>query len=245
MNHFVFEQACNKIISTERKRNGIGTLGEKTLHAVLKNYFEPHEDNHEIKIGGYVADIVGENGIIEIQTRSFHKMRTKLERFLEFCDVTVVYPIPAVKYLSWLDLDTGEITKKRKSPRRGKIYDVISELYAIKYTLDNPRMNLCLCMLEIDEIKYLNGWSDNKKRGASRCDQIPVKIVDQILIKNPNDYSIFIPETLPKEFTSLDYAKNAKVNRKIAQTSLNILTYLDLVKRIGKTGNTIIYERNS
>ena len=96
-----FRNACDKVINHERQRNGIGTLGEKTLHAVLKNYYEPFGENQEIKIGGYVADIVGENGVIEIQTRNFNKLLKKLEAFLEFCDVTVVYPMPALKYLRW------------------------------------------------------------------------------------------------------------------------------------------------
>ena len=33
---------------------GIGTLSEKTLHAVLKMYYEPDEDNHEVAIDGYL-----------------------------------------------------------------------------------------------------------------------------------------------------------------------------------------------
>lgn len=239
-----FEAARKKIINSERNRNGIGTLGEKTLHAVLKNYYEPHTENHEIKIGGFVADIVGENGVIEIQTRNFSKLTKKLERFLEFCNVTVVYPIPAVKYLSWLDTETGEINGRRKSPRRGRIYDVIPELYRIKYTLDNPRMNLCLCLLEVEEIRYLNGWSKDRKKGSSRCDRIPLRITDEIYIRSPYDYGIFLPETLPPNFTSYDLADNAGISRSAAQTALNIFTYLNIVERCGKSGNNIIYKRN-
>ena len=98
-----FKKICNKIINSDRRKNGIGTLGEKTLHAVLKYYFEPYEDNQEIKLGKYIADIVGENGVIEIQTQNFNALRKKLENFLEFCDVTVVYPIAKIKYLSWIN----------------------------------------------------------------------------------------------------------------------------------------------
>ena len=56
-----------------------------TLHAVLKNYYEPFEQNHEIKVGRFVADIVGEQGVIEIQTRNFGNLLEKLDNFLEFC----------------------------------------------------------------------------------------------------------------------------------------------------------------
>lgn len=243
LNSVEFEAARNKIICSARQKNGIGTLGEKTLHAVLKNYYEPHTENHEIKVGGFVADIVVENGIIEIQTRNFSKLTKKLERFLEFCSVTVVYPIATVKYLSWLDPISGEITDRRKSPRKGSIYDIIPELYSIKYTLDNPRMNLCLCMLEVEEIKYLNRRTKSRKKGTSKCDRIPLKLMDEIYIRSPYDYNIFLPKTLPEEFTSLDLAAHAGIIRPLAQTTLNILSYLEVVERCGKYGNNIIYRR--
>ncbi len=242
MDKIKFKYACDKIINKERKQNGIGTLGEKTLHAVLKCYFEPHEDNQEIRLGGYVADIVGENGVIEIQTRNFNALRNKLERFLEFCDVTVVFPIAQIKYLSWLDMDTGEIVSKRKSPKTGSIYDALKELYKIKYTLDNPRMNFCAVMLELEEIRYLNGWSNDKKRGSTRCDRIPINIIDEIYLNCSNDYKIFIPDTLPMEFTSLDFAKCAKIKRNIAQLAINILFYLELIEFVGKSGRNKLYK---
>lgn len=239
-----FNEACDKIINKERKQNGIGTLGEKTLHAVLKCYFEPHEDNQEIALGGYVADIAGENGVIEIQTRNFNALRKKLELFLEFCDVTVVYPIPQVKYLSWVDTETGEIVSKRKSPKKGSIYDAVKELYKIKYTLDNPRMNFCAVMLELEEIRYLNGWSDDKKRGSTRCDRIPISLIDEIYFNSIHDYKKFIPENLPSEFTSADFAKCAKIRRNIAQTTINILSYLELIEKVGKKGRSNLYKLN-
>ena len=43
-----FEAAKNKVIGINRERQGIGTLSEKTVHAVLKNYYAPDTDMHEI-----------------------------------------------------------------------------------------------------------------------------------------------------------------------------------------------------
>ena len=53
-----FEEAKKKIIGVDRQRIGIGTLSEKTVHAILKNYYEPDEDHQEIPIENYVADIL-------------------------------------------------------------------------------------------------------------------------------------------------------------------------------------------
>lgn len=242
MNKELFYNACEKIIGKDRSKKGIGTLGEKTLHAVLKNYYEPFEQNHEIKVGRFVADIVGEQGVIEIQTRNFGSLLEKLDNFLEFCEVTVVYPLPALKYVAWLDMDTGEIGEKHKSPKKCRIYDAFKEIIRIKYALDNPRFHLVLCFLEMDEIRYLNGWSENKKRGSSRCDRIPKDIIEEVRFDCVEDYRRFLPDGLPEEFTSAHYAKACRINKQIASNGLNILNYLGLVERVGKKGNSFIYK---
>ena len=51
--------------------SGIGTLGEKSVHAVLKAAYEPHGENREVAVGGYVADILGEDGIMGLFTGGF------------------------------------------------------------------------------------------------------------------------------------------------------------------------------
>ena len=94
-------------------RQGIGTLSEKTVHAVMKNYYAPDTDMHEIPIENFVADIFTGQEIIEIQTRAFYKMRRKLDAFLPLYPVTIVYPIPHIKWLSWIDEETGETSPKR------------------------------------------------------------------------------------------------------------------------------------
>ena len=78
-----FEAAKNRVIGINRERQGIGTLSEKTVHAVLKNYYAPDTDMHEIPIENFVADIFTGTEIIEIQTRSFQVMRRKLDAFLK------------------------------------------------------------------------------------------------------------------------------------------------------------------
>ena len=43
-----FVKAKDRIIGKAHNNKGIGTLSEKTLHAVLKLYYEPDEDKHEV-----------------------------------------------------------------------------------------------------------------------------------------------------------------------------------------------------
>lgn len=238
----LFDRACREIVELERGQNGIGTLQEKTVHAVLKQFYEPDSTHQEIRIGSFVADIFREEEIIEIQTRNFNSMRKKLEYFLQQYPVTIVYPIVHTKWLCWINKETGEVSKKRKSPRRGKTYDAYYELYKIKQYLTHPNLHLCLVLIDAEEYRMLDGWSKDKKKGSTRYERIPVKLVDEFFIRGPEDYGCMVPDGLPQQFTSADFAKKAGIPRSRAQTALNILTYIHAVHRVGKKGNTIVYE---
>jgi len=228
----------------EKQLHQIGTLGEKTLHAVVKHYIEPDDSKHEVKIGSFYADIVNEGAIVEIHTRSFNTLRKKLAEFMETSPVTVVYPLPNVKWILWIDEQTGEVTKKRKSPRKGVIYDAFYELYKIRPLIDHENFRLHIIFLDTEEYRYLDGWSKDKKKGSSRCDRIPVDVADEYFFNEKCDYLQFIPACLSAEFTTKDYKAAAKVNMRTSQTALNILHYMNVVKRTGKQGNLHVYERN-
>ena len=88
-----FENALEKAKGNIAFDGGIGTLSEKTLHSVLKYYIEPCDDFHEVAYCSFVADIMRDGCITEIQTRAFDRLRKKLAAFLPNCPVTVVFPI--------------------------------------------------------------------------------------------------------------------------------------------------------
>lgn len=237
-----FEAAKRKVIGIDRQRLGIGTLAEKSLHAILKNYYEPNEDRQEIPIENYVADIFADGEIIEIQTRQFDKMRGKLAAFLPLYPVTIVYPIPHEKWLIWIDEESGSLSKKRKSPRKGNPYLVFPELYKIKAYLKDPNLRLRLVLLDVEEYKLLNGWSKDRKKGASRYDRIPTELVREIALDCPQDFLQFVPFELEGAFTSKEFAAAARIPLALAQTVLNILYHVEAVTRVGKRGRLYLYE---
>lgn len=236
-----FEAARKKVIGVDRKRSGIGTLSEKTVHAILKNYYEPDEEKQEIPIENYVADIFSDGGIMEIQTRQFNKMRNKLSAFLPLYPVTIVYPIPREKWIIWIDEENGELSRKRKSPAKGNVYLAFIELYKIKMYLKNPNLRVKLVLMDMEEYKLLNGWSRDKKRGSSRYDRIPTDLVEEVDITRIEDYMQFVPYDLEEEFTSKEFAKAAHIPVKLAQTVLNILYDIGTVTRTGKRGREYLY----
>ena len=76
---------------------------------------------------------------------------------------------------------------------------------------------------------------------SSRYDQIPLELINEVVIECPQDYMKFIPPELEEPFTSAEFAKAAHIPVKLAQTTLNLLFYMDVVERVGKKGNSYLY----
>lgn len=239
-----FERAKNRVIGMNRERQGIGTLSEKTVHAVLKNYYAPDTDMHEIPIANFVVDIYDGSEIVEIQTRSFNNMRRKLTAFLPEYPVTIVYPIPHVKWISWIDEETGEASPKRRSPKKGNPYQAFIELYKIRPFLKDANIRFRFDLIDMEEYRLLNGWSRDKKKGSDRFDRIPTEFVEEVCVDCREDYMQFIPYDIPEKFTAKQFAGCAKIPVRLAQTVLLIMTDLEIVERIGKEGRSYLYRIN-
>lgn len=242
-NRRYFDEIVDLLLSREKEENGFGTLQEKTIHEVIKDFYCYDRDYQEQKRGRYIADIAIEDNIWEIQTRSFDKMRPKLNAFLPEYHVTIIYPVPVEKKVYWLEQETGRITGGRKSPRKGSGYDVFRELYKIRPCLKNPNFAVHIFLMDMEEYKLLNGWSRDRKRGATRYDRLPGKLRDIIRLEKKEDYSMFLPESLPDYFTTKDLAGISHISQKAAQTCLLILRDLELVERCGKQGRLYLYQR--
>jgi len=230
-------------IITEEHLHRIGTLKEKTLHSILKNYMEPDTSKQEIRIDRFYVDIFNEQGIIEIQTQSFQNLRRKLEVLLDKYVVTVVYPITYEKYLYWINTETGEISNKRKSPSKGSFYKSFFELYKIKQYLNHHNLRIHLMLINMEEYRLLNGWSKNKKKGSSRHDRIPCALVDECILSCPDDYLLLVPDSLGETFTVKEYMSASKLTSRVASLAINVLQEVNAVERVGKQGRAYVYSR--
>ena len=235
------EDALSKAtISIDKDK--IGLLQEHTLHRVLKFYLSSDEANHEIQIGRMYADVVLNNHIYEIQTKSFNVIRNKLDLFLKDHDVTIVYPI-ALNKIIYLTNEFGELISTKKSPKHGGPLDIFWELYKIKNYLLNNNLHFKILMLDIDEFRMQKEKTWKSRKGFERENQIPRKINYIYEINSPSDFKdILLKYNLKEVFTSKDFSKSTKLTIKKATTTLNVLYYLNIVERIGKEKNSYLYK---
>lgn len=232
-------------------RDSIGKLSEKTVHAVLKDYFACNKDCQEVKLGRYVADIFDDGHVTEIQTANLGLLRPKLSAFLQDYPVTVVLPVPHDKWIVWIDPETGEVIKKNKSPIKGSVYEAFKELYRIKpfivSTLNDETtvhpLTIRIMLIDMEEYRLLDGWSHDKKRGSHRYDRNPVGLYDEILLSTRDDYSALIPESFPEPFTVKELADKLHVRKSKMGICVNVLASLGIIQRVENIGRSYAYIR--
>lgn len=222
----------------ESVRHGIGMQSEKTLHATMKFYFDENPDHHEIPIPPYIADLYHPElqEVIEIQTGSFGPLREKLEHFLPELSVTIVHPIPHIKWITRID-ENGELSQPHKSPRKGKLWDFLPELYRISDYLLHPHLSILPVLVDVDEIRML---PTRRRSPGARIDRSVRSVGESRLIQRPEEYAALLPE-LPETFRAKDFQKAAGFSPRETGYALIALRRLNVLEITEKVRNAYLY----
>src|SRR6478752_9157434 len=107
----MFQKVEGRVV--ENLTDVIGVLREGPLHRDLKGLLAAPGDSFEVRVDGYVIDLVRADGeLVEIQTGSFSALRTKLDALLDRHRIRVVHPIPAQRRIVRVN-DDGEVLSSR------------------------------------------------------------------------------------------------------------------------------------
>ncbi len=239
-----FLACCHSAVTHTHERYNIGTLREKTLHLVLKNYFTETGMDQEVPMEGYIADIAGNGRVLEIQTSAFAPLRDKLEAFLPLADVTVVYPIAERKWISWIHPVTGDISEKKRSPATGRATDIFGELVYLRRYLTHPRLKICAVLLETEEYRLLRPTGERPRRGEiARYERIPIDILGAYEFASPSDYTALIPFPPGVEFTANELfgAIRFRGGSRRRSGALTALTAAGAIERTQRRGRAWLY----
>ena len=238
MDESSFAAACRAVQQTGQADQGVGTLGEKTLHAVLKRMIEPDMSRHEVKLGRYTADVFNERGVFEVQTRSRHKLKPKLTALLPYYPVTVVVPVVETKWLLTMDPETGELKDRRKSPKRGKVAGLLPELVYLKPLLKDQNLSFLLVRLEGEELRLPVA---GKRRPVTPLEFAPTRFLGTVTLRTAADYAALLPADLPETFTARTLAKALGLPAGQSSAAANVLCYMGAIRRTGTQGKAYLY----
>ena len=231
----------------EKTENLITTYRERSLHASLKLLFCPDEEMHELKLGRFVADACDGKTIFEVQTGNLKPLAKKLNFYLENTDmdVVIVRPIAKNRRLVWLDSESGEMKNApRLSAKHETLCDGIADLYYLKDFLGNERISFCFVLMEVDEIRLLDGYGKQKKIRATSVDRLAGEIYGTEYVRSVSDIANAIFSLLPDEpFGRAELSNALRLKGMKLWSVQKLLLELDLLA-VEKDGRRLIFTKN-
>jgi len=218
--------------------SGIGLINEKPLHASLKQWYARPGDRFEVPVDGFVIDIVRDDLLIEIQTRNFAAINSKLCKLARSYEVRLVYPVVQEKWI--VRSRDGGVVVRRKSPKRGRLEDLFWELVSIPQLLSNPNFSLEVLMTREEEVRRYAQNRKWRRRGWVIEGRRLVDVVDRRLFVRSADWLKFVPDKL-QSFTTQDLATVADTNRDLAQKMAYCLRHAKMIELIGRQGRANLY----
>ena len=219
---------------------GIGLLNEKPLHASLKQWYARPGDRFEVLVDRFVIDIVRDDLLIEIQTRNFSSIKSKLTHLVRYHRVRLVYPIVQEKWIVRSATRNGKEPVRRKSPKKGRMEDLFWELVSIPQLLSNPNFSLEVLMIRGEEVRR---YHDVKRRVRKRWlleGRHLLDVLDQRSFGQSADWLRFLPDGL-EQFTTSDLASSMNTRRDLAQKMAYCLREARMIEMIGKRGRANLY----
>ncbi len=226
----------------------IGTLKESSLHAALKAHFAEPGDRSEVEVLGYFVDIfradpAGERDeVIEIQTGNFAAMRAKLRSLLDTHRVTVVYPLAEEKFILHVKDDAfgrESPLARRRSPKRGRIEEVLEELLYVYESALHPHFTLKVVFVREVQIRRDDGRGSWRRRGVSIVDRRLEAVLGERCFSGPSDYAQLLPSVLGEPFTVKELAAVSKLPSRTAGRMAYCLCKMDVIRMVGKKRNCI------
>ena len=223
---------------------GIGTEHESGLHRALKFRYAGEEGLTEINREGYVCDALGPEGeYIEVQTGSFKPLEDKVRYLSRSGPVRIVHPIILVKYIELFD-PQGKLLSRRKSPRKGTVWDLFSALIYAPELPGLPGLTIELALVEVSEQRIQDGRGSWRRGGVSITGRELSACHGSLSLTGVEDYRRFVPFEGGEPFTVRALGTRAGILPALARKTLYVLTRIGITERIGKEGNAWVYGVN-
>ena len=220
----------------------IGQLNEQPLHHGLKQYFAGGEGQTEVRLAGYVIDVVLGEQLIEIQTGNFSAIRQKMQSLASTHPVRLVYPVAVEKWLiKGPKPGQGDGPTRRKSPKKGRIIEVFNELVSFPELMQNPNFSLAVVLIREEELREYREEKRWRQNGWKTTERRLLDVVDCKTYRTPADLAELLPQDLSPQFTTAEMAEAMRAPRRLAQKTAYCLRQMDVLTVIGKRGRSNLY----
>jgi hypothetical protein len=216
-------------------------MTEYSLHSEIKDWYMVSGDELEVKVEDFIVDILRGKLLIEVQTGNFSAIKRKLIKLLLNNQVRLVYPIAKLKWIVHLS-KSGELVRRRKSPKKGKLTDLFYELVHTPSLIKNRNFSLEVLIIEEEEVRCIDGKGSWKRRGISVKDRKLLNVFDRIIFEDSQDFLDFLPKELDGYFTNKILALKLGISIRLAQKITYCLRKMGAISIAGKKSNELMFQ---
>ena len=220
--------------------HSIGIENESSLHHSLKVYYA-QPGKTETTMEGYVCDAIGSAGeVIEIQTGNFGALKKKIPILAKSGKVRIIYPVIVKKTLELYDIK-GKLLNRRKSPKKGVVWDIFNELVYAPELLKLKGLTIEIIYVDAIERRRKDGKGSWRRKGISIEDKILENRREGIALKQKADWKRhFLP--IKKQCSSKTLAIAAQISTETARKAIYTMEKAGFLKKLHKEGRFWIYK---
>lgn len=221
---------------------------ETSLHRELKKLYAGSPDAIEVAEARFRIDAIDPKGaFVEIQHAGLGILRRKISELLEQGHrVRIVKPWIVHKVVETYDKRTGELLRRRKSPKEQRPIQFFGELLHFTQVFPHPKLSL-----EILPVHCVERRVDTPKRGRRK----QYKALDISLACEPDTSGAFVLKStkdlwkligkpkLPKAFDTQELAEAIGEPRWLAQQIAYVLKKCGATELDSKRGNSLVYRK--
>lgn len=219
-------------------------MGERSLHNEIKNWYAKPGDQVEVPVDNYVIDIVRDDLLLEIQTKNFSAIKSKLNHLIKKHKIRLIYPISQIKWIVRNNSDYETIKSRRRSPKKGRLEDVFTELVYIPRLISDPHFELEVLFIHSEDIFTNDGKGSWRRKRWSIQDRRLLKVVSSQIIRTTKDLRSIIPEELNEGFTTRQLAKQKRMPIALTRKMIYCLKKMGIIEKTGNRGRSPIYSTN-
>src|SRR3954464_13001549 len=212
---------------------------EGPLHLELKRRLAAPGDAFEVRVDGFVIDLVRADGeLVEVQTGSFSALRTKVDALLDRHHMRIVHPIPAERRIVRVDAD-GEVLSARRSPKRPGAATIFANLVSFPTLLSHPNLVVEVLLCREDHVRApapKRGRRFTRDPGERRL----VEVLSSVGVACPPHAAAPLAP-LEGPFTTSELATAMDVPLTLARRAAACLRALALLEPAGTRGRAPLY----
>jgi hypothetical protein len=214
---------------------------ETSLHRQLKERYGSAEADREVRVDGYRIDAIAGGFLIEVQLASLSAIRRKIADLTQRHRVLVVKPVVARSYIVRRESARGAILGGRYSPTVHDPREFFVEFVHFARLFPHPNLSLELLVIEQEEHR-VERRAGRRRRPFRVTDRLLRAVIDRYRLTVPSDLLQFLPEHLPKDFTTADLARLSGLPRWLMQKMAYSLRCAGAIEVVGKQRRSVMYQ---